>query len=394
MVNAIPKCLVSLLISFVVLGATDLHAETKKQDKSESYLIPGYGYVAGVISTTIAAMYGLHKWLHPKPLPTSPTQNLPPTPPKSLQLMPGGYDIHNSRFLGEGSFGQVYKLPVKDPRAIRKRTERLKEEDIEVAVKVIQVQDSEELEVAREEIGYLSLFTHDNILRLIEQSESGLVLFVVTELASSDLDKLLEQGYFSDKDLGQLRAIKASKGLVNGLKILKEKGFYHRDIKPANILMGIDGNVKIADFGLVEGVQRSSLLKKFKQAIKSGRIVKSQTSKLQGTLLYMPPEMLRQIDQKKGDEKNSNEKKDLYDTTRVDRWPAAMIVVAMIRGSEEDLFAIEHSTYSDLASQLELYMEKSLKENKGHPLMTVAKALKDASLSKAWNKLKKLKEDN
>jgi serine/threonine protein kinase len=30
---------------------------------------------------------------------------------------------------------------------------------------------------------------------------------------------------------------------------MREKGLIHRDIKPANILIGLDGRLKLADFG-------------------------------------------------------------------------------------------------------------------------------------------------
>ena len=38
--------------------------------------------------------------------------------------------------------------------------------------------------------------------------------------------------------------------IVEGLNFLHDKGIIHRDIKPANILMGLDGQPKLADFGI------------------------------------------------------------------------------------------------------------------------------------------------
>ena len=40
------------------------------------------------------------------------------------------------------------------------------------------------------------------------------------------------------------------KDILMGIKTMHEKQFIHRDIKPENILIGMDGHIKLADFGL------------------------------------------------------------------------------------------------------------------------------------------------
>lgn len=38
--------------------------------------------------------------------------------------------------------------------------------------------------------------------------------------------------------------------ILYGLQYLHEKGIVYRDLKPENLLIGEDGHIKIADFGL------------------------------------------------------------------------------------------------------------------------------------------------
>ncbi len=68
-------------------------------------------------------------------------------------------------------------------------------------------------------------------------------------------------------------------GMLAGLGYAHERGFVHRDVKPENVLVGADGRVKIADFGIARALdQPGSAL--------------TQTGAPIGTPRYMAPEQV------------------------------------------------------------------------------------------------------
>nr|CAD2169810.1 unnamed protein product [Meloidogyne enterolobii] len=139
--------------------------------------------------------------------------------------------------LGEGSYATVWKSENRIDGSI-------------VALKEIRLQEQEGLPfTAIREISLLRALRHANIVRLhqiIIQQPKALVL--VFEYMKTDLAKYLEN--YSPNGLDPLQTKVLLFQLLRGLAFCHERKILHRDLKPQNLLLSIEGELKLADFGL------------------------------------------------------------------------------------------------------------------------------------------------
>lgn len=142
----------------------------------------------------------------------------------------------NESVVGSGTYGKVFK-------ARNVYTKGL------VALKRIRMEGERDgfPVTAIREIKLLQSLRHTNIVTLQEVMVEKNDCFMVFEYLSHDLTGLLNHPSFN-LDPAQRKHL--GRQLFEGLDYLHTRGVLHRDIKAANILVGSDGILKLADFGL------------------------------------------------------------------------------------------------------------------------------------------------
>ncbi|CAM9740228.1 unnamed protein product [Scytosiphon promiscuus] len=123
----------------------------------------------------------------------------------------------------------------------------------------------------RREIEIQSHLRHRNILRMLAFFFDHKRIYLILELASGgELYKsLVDAGRFSER-----RAAQYVKEVADALSYCHSKHVIHRDLKPENLLIGHNGELKIADFGW------------------SVHAPSNRRQTFCGTLDYLPPEMV------------------------------------------------------------------------------------------------------
>ncbi|CAA2957025.1 cyclin-dependent kinase D-3-like [Olea europaea subsp. europaea] len=138
--------------------------------------------------------------------------------------------------LGEGTYGVVYK-------AIDTKTEQT------VAIKKIRLGKQKEGVnfTALREIKLLKELKDPNIIELIDAFPHKGNLHLVFEFMETDLEAVIRDRniVLSPADIKSYLQM-----TLKGLAFCHKKWVLHRDMKPNNLLIGADGQLKLADFGL------------------------------------------------------------------------------------------------------------------------------------------------
>ncbi len=170
---------------------------------------------------------------------------------------------------GEGGMASVWRA-----------TDRILERG--VAVKILHphlAENPEALERFRAEALAEARLTHPNIVRVFDTgTEDGVAYIVIELLEGATLREVL--GRHGALDPPQAVAIMLQ--VLAALQFAHEAGVVHRDIKPANVLVGADGRVKVADFGIAKAAYVGE--------------DPTTTGQVLGSIPYMSPEQVEGAD--------------------------------------------------------------------------------------------------
>lgn len=184
-----------------------------------------------------------------------------------LSINVQGYEVQE--LIGGGGMGEVY-------RAVLTARGKM------VAMKVVAGRLTRDPEVTARfeaEVAAMSQLDHENVVHVLDHGETanGRHFLVMEYVDGCDLRRLLRA-----QKLETERALDIFLKVCAGVAHAHERGLVHRDIKPANILIGADGTVKVADFGLAKTLVENSSGYGF-----------TQTRDTFGTPYYVAPEVTR-----------------------------------------------------------------------------------------------------
>ncbi|TPW17327.1 MAG: serine/threonine protein kinase, bacterial, partial [bacterium] len=122
----------------------------------------------------------------------------------------------------------------------------------------------------------LGRLSHPRVITIFDADVlEGAPFLAVEYVEGCDLGQKLAGG----QPLPLAEAVAFCLGIAEGLEYLHEQGIIHRDLKPANVLIGVNGAIKVSDFGIARPMDASH----------GG----TAAGMLLGTPLYMAPEMVR-----------------------------------------------------------------------------------------------------
>uniref|UniRef100_A0A7N6AG24 non-specific serine/threonine protein kinase n=1 Tax=Anabas testudineus TaxID=64144 RepID=A0A7N6AG24_ANATE len=137
--------------------------------------------------------------------------------------------------LGDGAFGKVYKA-------------KNKETGILAAAKVIETKSEEELEDYMVEIDILAKCDHRYIVKLLDAFFHDNKLWIMIEFCPGGaVDATMLE---LDRGLTEPQIKVVCRQMLEALNYLHSMKIIHRDLKAGNILLMLDGDIKLADFGV------------------------------------------------------------------------------------------------------------------------------------------------
>lgn len=180
------------------------------------------------------------------------------------RILKGRYEIVEK--IGDGGMALVY----------RARDTLL---DRNVAVKILRpeyVSDEEFIRKFDKESKSAASLSHPSIVSVYDVGHEEDLRFIVMEFVKGvTLKRYIKEheGFFENREI-----IRVAKQIARALENAHANHIVHRDIKPHNILIGTDGAVKVADFGIARAITSSTII---------------NTTDMMGSVHYASPEQSR-----------------------------------------------------------------------------------------------------
>ncbi|KAN0034049.1 hypothetical protein ACTFIV_000530 [Dictyostelium citrinum] len=195
--------------------------------------------------------------------PSIPLTDEPPVTLNDLISLDDPKKIYyNINKIGEGGAGEVFE-------AINSRTNQT------IAIKKMKLK-AQNLKTVINEIGMMKNSNHENIVQYIDSYIVADELWVAMEFMSGGcLTEVLDQ--YRDIQLNESQIAFVCQEVLRGLEYIHKFNRIHRDIKSDNILIGANGEIKLADFGYAAQLTQ----------------IRQERNSVVGTPYWMAPELIR-----------------------------------------------------------------------------------------------------
>jgi tRNA A-37 threonylcarbamoyl transferase component Bud32 len=183
------------------------------------------------------------------------------------KTLAGRYEI--SDLVGHGGMSSVYKATDSNLKRI-------------VAVKLIHQHLTGDAEFIRRfegEAEAIAQLRHSNVIQVFDfNHEDGQYYMVMEFVPGESLQERLKRLNDTGRRMSTQDAVKIAAAVCDGVDYAHKRGLIHRDIKPANIMLSVQGDAILADFGLAK---------------LAGATQHTAAGAVMGTALYMSPEQIR-----------------------------------------------------------------------------------------------------